>query len=52
MNHPNKLVKNALALAIAASPFPAFADAPNIVTIMLDDVAPMDISAYHRAGRH
>ncbi len=52
MKSPNQFVKNSLALSIAASATlavsPAMAKAPNIVTIMLDDVAPMDISAYHR----
>lgn len=52
MKHPNYLPKTAVALSIAATASfaasPAFAKAPNIVTIMLDDVAPMDISAYHR----
>ncbi|MGF1718973.1 sulfatase-like hydrolase/transferase [Vibrio kyushuensis] len=52
MQTPSKFVKNVLAVSIAASTTfaasPALAKAPNIVTIMLDDVAPMDISAYHR----
>lgn len=52
MKRPNKLVKSVLALSIATTASfatsSAFAKAPNIVTIMLDDVAPMDLSAYHR----
>ncbi|MDD1780800.1 sulfatase-like hydrolase/transferase [Enterovibrio sp. ZSDZ35] len=52
MRSPDKFVKSALALSIATSTVlatsSANADEPNIVTIMLDDVAPMDISAYHR----
>lgn len=52
MKQPDRLMKSTVALSIAATSMvaaPALADkAPNIVTIMLDDVAPMDISAYHR----
>ena len=52
MKHSIHFTKTAVALSIAATASfgssSAIADAPNIVTIMLDDVAPMDISAYHR----
>lgn len=52
MNNPNKFIKNAVTISLTASAAlgatSAMAKAPNIVTIMLDDVAPMDISAYHR----
>jgi len=44
-----KLNKSLLALAImSASTASVAAEQPNIVAIMLDDVSPMDISAYHR----
>ncbi|MDX2321955.1 MAG: sulfatase-like hydrolase/transferase [Moritella sp.] len=44
-----KLNKSLLALAImSASSASVAGEQPNIVAIMLDDVSPMDISAYHR----
>lgn len=53
MKSPKKtFMKSAIALSVAASSTllatSAMAKSPNIVAIMLDDVAPMDISAYHR----
>jgi arylsulfatase len=56
MKNPTHLKKNAVALSIAAvtsltsmnTHASSTSPLPNIVTIMLDDVAPMDISAYHR----
>ncbi len=47
----HKVSKVAMAIALASCSVTAANAAqtqPNIVTIMLDDVAPMDISAYHR----
>ncbi|CAM4205639.1 sulfatase-like hydrolase/transferase [Vibrio agarivorans] len=52
MKHPDKMIKTALAATVASAAAlastPALAKQPNIVAIMVDDVAPMDISAYHR----
>ncbi|MGR5268889.1 sulfatase-like hydrolase/transferase [Vibrio astriarenae] len=52
MKHPDKIIKTALAATVASAAAlastPALAKQPNIVAIMVDDVAPMDISAYHR----
>ncbi|MEI6860240.1 MAG: sulfatase-like hydrolase/transferase [Shewanella sp.] len=41
-------VKTTLALAVTSFSAHAAYAQPNIVTIMIDDVSPMDISAYHR----
>lgn len=52
MKRPNTFIKNAVTLSIAAAASlassPALSKAPNIVAIMVDDVAPMDLSSYHR----
>ncbi|MCJ8304453.1 sulfatase-like hydrolase/transferase, partial [Shewanella sp.] len=42
------LAKTALAIAVTSFGAHAAHTQPNIVTIMIDDVSPMDISAYHR----
>lgn len=42
------IAKTALALAVTSFGTHAAQTQPNIVTIMVDDVSPMDISAYHR----
>lgn len=41
-------VKSALALSVLASVNVHAASQPNVVAIMLDDVSPTDLSAYHR----
>jgi arylsulfatase len=41
-------VKSALALSVLASVNVQAASQPNVVAIMLDDVSPTDLSAYHR----
>ncbi|MGR6831661.1 sulfatase-like hydrolase/transferase [Aliivibrio wodanis] len=42
------IAKTAIALAVTSFGAHAAQTQPNIVTIMIDDVSPMDISAYHR----
>ncbi|WP_394149367.1 sulfatase-like hydrolase/transferase [Vibrio maritimus] len=52
MKNTTKFAKNAITASLVVSASLASASAlaksPNIVAIMVDDVAPMDLSAYHR----